>query len=341
MIFQDIFIDEYYRIVHAYDNDGFDAYVAIHNINLGVAVGGCRALEYDSPGEALEDALRLAKGMTYKNAMAGHLYGGGKAVINGKPTPENMKKFAEVMNYVNSQGTIYITAGDMNTGPDELDILSEYTEFVNHTKGPQKDSGMATAFGVYQAMLGACDALERSLHDQEVSITGYGKVGRRLSDFLLKSEVPHSVADVNPISHELYVPGLLGAGSVGMAHTYGNIWSPCAGGSAVNNQNIASIPEGHIICGGANNQLDNEDLGHMLMVKNVTYVPDYVANAGGVIIIMSRGKKLVDLEYNSPEVMPRLMNIRKTVQRIVLESHETGKPSHLIADAMAEEIIYG
>ena len=346
MIFQDIFIDEYYRIVHAYDNDGFDAYVAIHNVNLGVAVGGCRALEYDSPGEALKDALRLAKGMTYKNAMAGLPYGGGKAVINGKPTPTNMKKFAEVMNYVNRDDVVYITAGDMNTGPAELDVLSDHTEFVNHTKGPQADSGMATAFGVYQAMLGACDALERSIRNQEVSISGYGKVGSRLSDFLLKDKIPHSVSDINPISHEKYVPSLLGAGSVGRAHTYGTIWAPCAGGGAVNERNITDIPQGHIICGGANNQLDQEgseiyDLGVMLLIRNITYIPDYVANAGGVIIIMSRGKQLVDLEYDSPEVMPRLLKIRETARRIALESRETGIPSQIIADAMAERIIYG
>ena len=341
MIYQDIFINGYYRIVHAYDNDGFDAYVAIHNVNLGVAVGGCRALEYDSPGEALEDAMRLAKGMTYKNAMAGHSYGGGKAVINGKPTPENMKKFADVMNYVNSEDVVYITAGDMNTGPAELDILSDHTEFVNHTKGPQADSGMATAFGVYQAMLGACDALETSMGYQEVSISGYGKVGSRLSNFLLKDEIPHSISELNPISHEQFVPNLLGIGSVGRAHTYGTIWAPCAGGSAVNERNIADIPEGHIICGGANNQLEYEDLGVMLMVRNITYVPDYIANAGGVIIIMSRGKKLVDLEYDSPEVLPRLKKIRETVRRIVIESNETGKPTQMIADAMAERIIYG
>ena len=332
---QELDIDGYDRVIHGYD-ECFDAYIAVHNINLGVAIGGCRAIEYPTTDDALKDALSLAKGMTYKNAMAGLPNGGGKSVINGLPTEENLMKFAEMMNYINEEGRIYMTGGDMNTGLKQLEFLNKYTEFVYC--GGNTDSGQATAQGVYQAIKGAVKALGGDMNKQIYSILGYGKVGKRLSDFMVQDNLYHMVADVTPVNPEDYIPSLRGQASVSNSHFAGNVWIPCAAGGAINDITAPSLPENSLVCGGANNQLAHPDIMRQLEARNVTYVPDYVANAGGVIIIAVRGTDNLDLEYDSPVVAEKLNKIGETVHDIVKESLETGVSTDIIANSMAERI---
>ena len=184
MKYFEIDVEGYERVVEAIDESGFRAIVGIHNTNRGVALGGCRVMTYESRDAQLQDALNLSKGMTYKAALAGLALGGGKATINAPVADKDtLQKFAEVMEYINIDGAQYITAGDVGTGPKEVQLLSSLTPFVNG-QHLGEDSGYATAYGVYMAMLGALEFHNRTIRKQFVCVEGLGKVGARLVKFI-------------------------------------------------------------------------------------------------------------------------------------------------------------
>lgn len=333
---EDIKVEGFHRVLHGWDDDGFDSYIVVHNVNLGVAIGGCRALEYGSTEEALEDALRLAKGMTYKNALAGLDFGGGKSVINGKPTMKNLIKFSKLMDYINKDEEIYYTAGDMNTGPAELDIIKQHTKYINHCP-EATDSGMATAFGVFQALKGALDVCQTPIEEESISIHGFGKVGRRLSEFMVKNGIKHTVADIHPISPEVLIPEVRGVMSPSISHRGVSVWMPCAAGGAITTQIVDDMERNAIICGGANNQLSDDTVERYMEDKGMIYVPDYLANAGGVIIISKRGNEFVDLEYDSPDVIEKLLMIRHVTKQIINEHVNTRTSTSVLANELAEQ----
>ena len=333
--------DGYERVVQGVDNTtGLEAIVAIHNTNLGPALGGCRAMPYDNSGAQLKDVLRLSKGMTYKSALAGLDLGGGKSTINTRGselTDDMLKSFGEMLNDINSSGDLYYTAGDIGTSTGHLAELAKHTRFVNGDQGT--DSGIATAYGVFAAARGAL----RFHHDQwdlqSVSISGLGKVGDRLAKFVGEQN-PSAMflSDIDSWTKRQTVMRRGGTmGNVEDAHVGVTMYMPCAVGGTVNERTINEMANGTIICGAANNQLDTDDAAAFLRRKGISYVPDYLANAGGVIIVTSRGRDLVDLEYDSPEILPKLDQLDSVTYDILDRADRENKSTVEIANRMAEE----
>ena len=324
------------RLIEATDDTGFRALVAIHNTNLGVALGGCRVKSYSSYGEQLRDVLALSKGMTYKAALAGLPLGGGKATINAPVADKDtLAKFAEVMDYINKDGVQYITAGDVGTGPQEVALLARLTEFVNG-QHLGEDSGYATAYGVYMAMMGALKFHNRDIRKQSVGIMGLGKVGLRLNKFLHREAKSVFVMDPSKEAVQKAV-NLYEATPVADKNTliqHSTVYSPNALGGDLDLGTLELLTPGDIVCGGANNQFYTDELNVAYAGKGVTVVPDYLANAGGIIIV-KEGMK--DGSYRDPDVMEKLKGVMHTTEEVLWRAREEKHTPMFIAQVMAEE----
>ena len=348
MELKELKIEGYKRVVEVADDfSGLHAIVAIHNTNLGPALGGTRAVTYDTRASMLDDALNLSKGMTYKSALAGPKRGGGKSTINlhgGELTNDMLIAFGNGLNEINKDEHMYTAAGDVGTTTDHLAIVGSVTQYVAGTEGT--DSGIATAYGVYMAMKGALRFLDRDPAEEQLSILGVGKVGKRLMNFAKGDMQKTYIADVDSIyAHTVRNEEVLNGYNVDVAaaqvaHWNGTIFAPCALGGVINRRSIAAIPTHTLICGGANNQIDVSEegaLASLLMAEKCAYVPDYLANAGGVIIIEARGNKFPDLEYDNLAVMPKLERLAETAYEVLSRAKQEKKFSSVIADRMAEE----
>jgi leucine dehydrogenase len=330
----------YHRVLHGTNSEtGLDAVVAVHNTILGTALGGCRIMQYDSYEEQLIDALALSKGMTYKNSLAGLNLGGGKTTINthGKPvTEELLASFGEFMDYVNKDRVVYITAGDVGSGPEVTEVIAKYTDFIQGAVG--SDSGWATAYGVYNGMLGALRFNNQDIKNKHIAINGLGKVGARLARFLIGAGARITVADINEEQAQR-VADELGGRCVPYTEIHKvecDIYSPCAVGGAINSQTVGEL-RCKIVCGGANNQLATPDMMSALTASNILYVPDYLANSGGVIIVStSDGGKLIDLEYHTPEVVTKLNHICDVTMEVLRQSAKYNSDTAKVAELMAE-----
>ena len=337
MIITEVSVDGYEQVLHGVDTKtGLNSYIAIHNTNLGPALGGCRYYSYKTEDDQLNDTLRLAKGMTYKNALAGLDLGGGKATINALPkkSPELWQAFAGLVNNLYGK---YITSGDIGTTIQDLKEIKNYTNFVlGHDS--KTDSGVATAYGVFQSIKALSKFLHGtdSLKDRTIAIQGMGKVGSRLINFCLldgakiiatdtNSEVminshAHNISFVDP--DEIY-------------EVECDIFSPCSIGGILNSNTIPKLKCAGI-AGGANNQLEAIEHAEYFKDKNIYYVPDYLANSGGVIIVeKSKDKTLVDLSYESPTVKNRLDSIYNTVFTVLYQSAKTDQTTIKICNDLA------
>ena len=326
----------YERVVEATDDTGFHAIVAIHNTNLGVALGGCRVKSYSSRDEQLKDVLALSKGMTYKAALAGLPLGGGKATINAPVADKDtLAKFAKVMDYINKEGVIYITAGDVGTGPEEVAMLSRMTDFVNG-QHLGEDSGYATAYGVYMAMMGALHFHHRGIHKQSVGIMGLGKVGLRLNKFLHREAKSVFVMDPDEEAKRKAV-NLYGSTRLPDKEALirnSSIYSPNALGGDLCTGTLGMLTPGDIVCGGANNQFYSDGLDVAYAGKGITVVPDFLANAGGIIIVKAGMK---DASYRDHDVMEQLKGIMHTTVEVLERARDEKHTPMFIANKMAEE----
>ena len=337
----------YHRVaVATCDKSDLRAVIAVHNINLGPALGGCRVLEYNSLDDQMADAMKLAKGMTYKSALAGNKLGGGKATIQGPLTDEKLKAFGEAMNAINIEYPMYYTAADVGTNNDVLAKVAKVSDFVNY-KG--QDCSIATAHGVYYAMQGALEYLGRDMNTEVVSLLGYGKVGKRLAKICIDNGAHVIVSDVvDPFKnrssygacHDL-IPGKLGYTDYRTAHWKGTTFAPCALGGIINERSIGDIPGSQLICGAANNQLASPIMEAKMLAKDITYVPDYLANAGGVIITAEQNGEFVDLDWSDDKVLPRLKAIAETTKTVLRRAEEENLTTVAVANKMAEEIFNG
>ena len=338
--------DDYHRVVLATcDKSDLRAVIAVHNINLGPALGGCRVLEYDSINEQLTDALKLSKGMTYKSALAGNKLGGGKATIQGPLTREKTVAFGKAMQMFNKDEPLYYTAADVGTNNQILAEVAQETDFVNY-KG--QDCSIATAHGVFYALRGALRYKGMFLDQIWCSILGYGKVGKRLSDIIQNNEGMVIASDKYEIFPKTQygvmpdlIPNQLGYTDYRIAHAKGDVFMPCALGGVLNQKNIDEMKPGHVVCGAANNQLASQDMENELIKKGITYVPDYLANAGGVIITAEQNGAYTDLDWSDPTVLPRLQAIEETTLTVLHRAEKERVSASLIADKMAEEAFNG
>lgn len=275
--------------LHRDDRTGLKAIIAIHDTRLGPALGGTRFFPYASDADALTDVLRLSEGMTYKAAAAGLQLGGGKAVIIGDPAVlKTLELLEEYGRFVESLAGRYITAGDVGTTSDDMDVIGRTTDHVvarTHAAGGSGDSGFSTAFGVFSSMRAAVRVSfgRAPLVPVTVGVEGAGKVGFELIGQLIEAGAQVVFSEQDPVArdrvHAAY-PEVEVRDSVLDAEV--DVYAPCAMGATLTDDSVAAV-KARIICGAANNQLLTDSVEDTLAERGILWVPDYVANAGGLI----------------------------------------------------------
>jgi leucine dehydrogenase len=333
--------------VHAFFDaaTGLKCFIAIHSTALGPAWGGCRMWPFGSETDAIRDVLRLSRGMSYKNAMAGLAYGGGKAVIIGDPrhgkSPALFEAFGRA---VEQLGGRYITAEDVGTSVEDMQCVARATSHVGGIPRADGyrggDPSPMTALGVYQGMRAAVEvALGRdSLDGLTVAVQGVGSVGYHLCRHLGEAGARLVVADLNQQSVERAVREF-GAAPVApeqILEAEADILAPCALGGILNARTIPALKV-KLVVGAANNQLATAADGERLHGRGIVYAPDYVVNAGGIIAVAAERESDVE----TAEVMARIERIRERTREVLQIAQESGRPPHEVADELAREIIRG
>ncbi len=320
---------------------GLRAIIAIHNLNRGPALGGCRMWSYAGEEEALTDALRLSRGMTYKSALAGLPYGGGKSVIIGDPkTAKSEELFRAMGRFVESLGGRYIIAEDVGIGVPDIDIIAQETKHVSGASaGGVGDPSPGTAYGVYVGIRAAVKyKLGRDdLKGLTVAVQGLGHVGRYLCRRLAGAGAALIVTDIDRNAVDAVVDEL-GAKAVAPEEIYGadaDVYAPCALGATIDDRTI-KVLRAPIVAGAANNQLAEPRHGAELLRRGVLYAPDYVINAGGVIVISHEGPR-----YDKAEAFAHIAGIHDTLLEIFRRADATGAPTSEAADRLAEERFKG
>ncbi len=329
-------------IINQSKESGLASIIAIHDTTLGPALGGCRMFPYASDEEALVDALRLSRGMTYKAAAAGLNLGGGKAVIVGDPKKDKSEAlFRSFGRSVESLGGRYITAEDVGTDVNDMEYIFMETASVtgvDASHGGSGDPSPFTALGVLQGMRAACEAVfdGDGLTGRRVAVQGLGHVGFHLIKMLVEEGSKVIACDIDPEKVRLAKaenPEIEVVDDKKIFDVDMDIFAPCAMGSAINDDTINRL-KAKVICGAANNQLDRDELGAELAGKKVLYAPDYLVNAGGLINVS------VELEGYSRERALRLTrNIYYNTLKILRLARKEGIPTNLAADRLAEERI--
>jgi leucine dehydrogenase len=317
---------------------GYRGIIAIHNTTLGPALGGTRFWNYRNDEEAIIDALRLARGMTYKAAVAGLNLGGGKSVIIGdNRTTRREMIFRAHGRFVESLGGRYITAEDVGTSVEDMDYVKMETEAVTGVAGGSGDPSPVTAYGVYRGIK-AC-AKEKygsdSVSDMTVAVQGTGHVGYYVCKFLAQDGARLIVTDIDEARVQRVVDEF-GAQSVGPDDIYSvdaQVFAPCALGAVVNDDTIAGFTF-EIIAGAANNQLAQERHGDMLHKRGILYAPDYVINAGGLINVYGELN-----DWSSEQARRKAGEIYDTLGQIFELAKADGLPTYEAADRVAERRI--
>jgi leucine dehydrogenase len=320
-VFGQLSFDNHEQVVFCHDKDtGLKAIIGIHDTTLGPALGGTRMWAYNNEWEALNDVLRLSRGMTFKSALAGLNLGGGKAVIIGdaktQKTPELMRKFGEFIHKLSGK---YITAEDVGMTTQDMDTVREVTPYVagiSEAKGGSGNPSPVTAYGTYMGMKAAAKFKygNDALAGKHVVVQGIGHVGEVLVDYLTKENAKVTIVDINRSRLEE-------VSSKYNANIYeGNnlfeldmdIYAPCALGATINDNTISQL-KATIVAGAANNQLANENIhGNILKEKGIVYAPDFLINAGGIINVYREIAK-----YDEAEAMKRTENIYNTTLEIL------------------------
>ncbi|AZV44257.1 branched-chain amino acid dehydrogenase [Peribacillus asahii] len=333
---------DYEQVVFCQDKQsGLKAIIAIHDTTLGPALGGTRMWMYPSEEAAIEDALRLARGMTYKNAAAGLNLGGGKAVIIGNPhTDKNEAMFRAFGRYIQGLNGRYITAEDVGTTVEDMDLIHEETDYVTGISpafGSSGNPSPMTAYGVYRGMKAAAKEAfgTDSLAGKTVAVQGVGNVAYHLCRHLYEEGAQLIVTDIQQAAVQRAV-NEFGAKAVEPAEIYDvdcDIYAPCALGAVLNDETIPTI-KAKVIAGSANNQLKNSLHGEQLHEKGIIYAPDYVINAGGVINVAD---ELIG--YNRERTLKKVENIYDNITKVFEIAKRDNIPTYKAANRMAEERI--
>jgi valine dehydrogenase (NAD+) len=319
---------------------GLRAIIAIYSTALGPALGGTRFYPYPSEDAALADVLNLSRAMAYKNALAGLDLGGGKAVIIGDPG--RLKSEALLRAYgrfVESLGGRYITACDVGTYSEDMDVVAMECGHVTGRTVPQGgagDSSVLTAFGVFQGMRAAAEHVWGSpdLSGRTVAIEGVGKVGRHLVGHLATAGANVVIFDVNPAAasrvRASHPDVSVAASKQQLISWPADIYSPCALGGSVDEEAAAAL-RARIICGGANNQLAHPGIEKLLAEHAIIFAPDYVVNAGGVIQVADELHG-----FSFERARARAEQIYGTTREILILADSDGVPPAAAADRIAE-----
>jgi leucine dehydrogenase len=342
--FEDSAFDNHERVVFCHDAaTGLKVIIAIHSTALGPAAGGTRLWSYASDDEALHDVLRLAQGMSYKNAMAGLKFGGGKAVMIKTPdfdgTDALYERYGEFIDQLNGE---YVTAEDVGMSVDIMEKVARKTKYVAglSTEGGKAggDPSPKTSFGIFKGIESAVRFKlgNDSVDGLSVAVQGVGNVGYHLCRFLNEAGANLVVADIDQ-SRVQRVVDEFGATAVGLDDLVSqkvDILAPCALGAVINEQSIPAI-RAVIVAGGANNQLESAADGQRLHDAGILYAPDYVINGGGIINVAC---EYYD-DATDEEVWDRIAEIDSRLTGIFEESATSNRPTNEVADEQAKRII--
>ena len=315
---------------------GYRGIIAVHSTRLGPALGGTRFWSYADDEAALTDALRLSRGMTYKNAVAGLNLGGGKSIIIGdNRTKDREKIFRAHGRFVESLGGRYITAEDVGTSTADMDFVHMETGHVAGLAGKSGDPSPVTAHGVFRSVQASAKEKWGSddLHGKTISIMGCGHVGQYLAKELHEAGAKLIVSDID-VERTKKVAAATGAKVVegdAIFSADADIFAPCALGGIINDKTIPMLKVG-IVSGGANNQLLEERHGDVLTEKGILYAPDYVANAGGVINVYGEVSG-----WDAQRALDKADDIYDTILKVFEISKKEGIPTYKAADRLAEQ----
>jgi leucine dehydrogenase len=338
--------DQHESLHFVHDEEtGLQAIIAIHSTALGPAAGGCRRWQYLSDAAALTDALRLSRGMTYKNAIAGLKFGGGKSVIlaaeAAPKSPELLRAFGRA---VEQLGGLYITAEDVGCSVEDMRHVNEVTNYVSGLPQSGDDAGgdpsPITALGVVLGMQAAVKFRlgADSLEGMRVAVQGVGHVGLQLCQLLHEAGASLIVADVNRdnllLAREQLPVTIVPPAEILFADV--DVLAPCALGNILSSVTIPQI-KAKVIAGAANNQLSTEADGARLAERDILYAPDYVINAGGIINVSH--------EYHGGSSEEKVRNevarIPERLETIFEEAKKSQQPTNVIADELARRIVAG
>jgi valine dehydrogenase (NAD+) len=319
---------------------GLRAIIAIYSTALGPGLGGTRFYPYPDEDAALADVLNLSRAMAYKNALAGLDHGGGKAVIIGDPATAKSEALLRAYGrFVESLGGRYITACDIGTYSEDMDIIARESRHVTGRTVPNGgagDSSVLTAFGVFQGMRAAAEHLwgSASLDGRVAGVEGVGKVGRRLVGLLAEAGATVVICDVNPDAVARVVAAhpevTVAASTRELISRPLDVFAPCALGGALDDDSVAVLTAS-IVCGGANNQLAHAGIEKVLADRGILYAPDYVVNAGGVIQVADELGG-----FNFDRAKARATQIFTTTRQIFALADADGVPPAVAADRLAE-----
>jgi len=336
--------DNHERILPFEDkHTGLKGFIAIHNTNLGPATGGTRYWKYSSEEEALRDALNLSKAMTYKCAMAGVPYGGGKAVIITNPKYKKTEALLKAYAYeVNKLSGNFSTGEDVGMTEDDIRILLKYSNFINGRPEIGGDPAPWAALGVFSAIQASLQFLFGfdTIRGRSFAIKGVGKVGGVLCRLLSQSGGEVTIADINPNAIKTMQRSFPNVKVVQPSQIHKiavDVYCPCALGNEFTEQTIPEL-RCNIICGGANNQLASERIGELIFKNGIVYIPDYVANAGGLINVVAELEKE---GYNRERVTKKVKQIRVTTEAILKAAQQSHKAVSQVADEFAQKIFLG
>lgn len=337
-VFQSAAFDSHEEVAFFHDAEtGLKTIIAIHSTRRGRALGGCRYWRYDDEAAAVADVLRLSRGMTYKAAMAGLPYGGGKAVILADPThpktPALMRAFGRAVDRFQGR---YVTAEDVGVTPADMAAVRQITRHVAGLADGGGDPSLATAYGVWRGVRAAARrALRRnSLDGVRVLVQGVGAVGRQLCRHLKADGARLMVSDLRFDAAQAaaaeFDAEVVAPEAAADAET--DIYAPCALGGVLNADTIPRL-KAAAVAGSANNQLVDEGCGAALAARGVLYAPDYVINAGGLINVHHE----IAGNYNRGRALADVARIEATLEEVFARADRDGVPTHVAADAMARE----
>lgn len=319
---------------------GLTAIIAIYSTTLGPALGGTRFYPYASEDAALDDVLHLSRAMAYKAAVAGLDFGGGKAVIIGDPAVDKTETLLRAYGrFVQSLAGRYITACDVGTYVEDMDVIARESSFVTGRSaayGGAGDSSVLTAYGVFQGMRAAAEVSwgTPTLTGRRVGIAGVGKVGHHLVGHLVGDDATVVVTDVDPRAIERVrqtYPTVEVADDVdGLIRGDLDVYAPCALGGALDDDTVPAL-SARIVCGAANNQLAHPGVEKTLEDRGVLYAPDYVVNSGGLIQV---AEEIEGFQFERART--KAARIFDTTRRVFRLAAEEGVPPAVAADRLAE-----
>jgi leucine dehydrogenase len=339
----DVPVPGFERVVRAVDpGSGLHALIAVHDTTLGPACGGLRMLPYKDEEEAKFDVLRLAKGMTYKSAVAHTGLGGGKAVLIGDPRKKSEALYLALGRAIDALGGRYYTAEDMNTSVADLEVIRRATKYVVGLERQHGGSGNPSPYTAYGVFLGVRAALGWATGNDDprgrtVALQGVGAVGSALAKRLIGAGAKVVAADIDK-ARLAAVAREVGVQPIGDDEIFGlqaDVFAPCARGAVLNDQTIPQL-RCKVVAGAANNLLLEPRHGQALVDRGILYAPDYVINAGGVINI---SVEFMPGGYDEAEAMRRIERIPQALKELWQISRDQKIPTSEAADRLAERIV--